>query len=61
MPTFARRPSTISTLFPWDIPHNSVVGQQREQISEVQLDQFPTFSTFFMLEDKIRKPSDDLF
>ena len=29
MPTFARRPSTISSLFPVDVPQNSMVGQQR--------------------------------
>ena len=29
MPTFARRPSTKSSLFPVDIPQNSMVGQQR--------------------------------
>ena len=35
MPTFARRPSTMSLLFPVDIPKKSMVGQQRQQISEV--------------------------
>ena len=46
MPTFARRPSTMSSLFPLDFPQNSVVGQQRQQISELQFDKFPTPSTF---------------
>ena len=36
MPTFARRPSTISSLVPVDM-----VGQQRQQISELQFDKFP--------------------
>ena len=45
MLTFARRPSTISSLFPVDIPQNSVVGQQRQQISELQFDKFPTLYT----------------
>ena len=40
MPTFARRPSTISSFFPVDIPQNSMVGQQRQQISELQFDKF---------------------
>ena len=52
MPTFARRPSTISSLFPVDIPQNSMVGQQRQQISELQFDGFPAPSTF--LRWKIR-------
>ena len=47
MPTFARRPSTMSSLFPVDLPQSSTVGQQRQQISELKLDKFPTFSTFF--------------
>ena len=34
MPTFARRPSTMGSSFPVDIPKNSMVGQQRQQISE---------------------------
>ena len=29
MPTFARRPSAMSSLFPVDIPQNPMVGQQR--------------------------------
>ena len=35
MPTFARRPWTTSSLFLVDIPQNSMVGQQRQQISEL--------------------------
>ena len=41
MPTFARKPSTTSSLLPVDIPQNSVVGQQIQQISELQSDKFP--------------------
>ena len=37
MPTFARRPSTISSSFPVNIPQNSMVGQQRQQLSELHL------------------------
>ena len=60
MPTFARRPMTMSSLFPVDIPQNSVVGQQRQQISELQFDKFPTPSSF-LLEDPILKTIDYLF
>ena len=46
MPTFARMPPTTSSLIPVDIPQSSVVGQQRQQISELQFGKFPTPSTF---------------
>ena len=61
MSTFARRPSTLSSLFPVDIPQNSMVGQQRQQRSELQFDTFPTPFHILMLEDKIWKPSYYLF
>ena len=48
MSTFARRPSTMSPLIPVDIPQNSLFGQQRQQISELQVDKFPTPSLFFV-------------
>ena len=38
MPTFAGRPSTLSSFFPVEFPQNSMVGQQRHQISEMQFD-----------------------
>ena len=38
-----------------------LVGQQRQQISELQFDKFPAPFFIFMLEDKIQKPSDFLF
>ena len=31
---------------PWILPHSSMVGQQRQQISELQFDKFPTPSPF---------------
>ena len=46
MPMFARKPSTMSSLVPEDIPQNSMVGQQRQQMSELQFDKFPPLSTF---------------
>ena len=35
MPSFARRPSTVNSILPADIPQNSIVGQQGQQISEL--------------------------
>ena len=40
MPTSAGRPSTVSSFMPVECPQNSVVGQQRQQISEVHFDKF---------------------
>ena len=42
MPTFVRRPSTI------------MVGQQRQQISELQFDKFPTPSTFLCWKKRFK-------
>ena len=50
-----------SVLSPVDIPQNSMVGQQRQQISELQFDKYPTPQSFFMLGAKIQDPSDYLF
>ena len=58
--TFARR-RTLSSLFPVDIPQNSMVGQQRQQRSELQFDTFPTPFHILKLEDKFQKPSYYLF
>ena len=46
MPMPAGRPSTMNSLLPAKIPQNSMVVQQRLQISEHQFDKFPTPSTF---------------
>ena len=46
MPTFASRPSTTSSFLPVDIAQSSVVGQPRQQISELQFDKFPNPSSF---------------
>ena len=45
-PTFAGRPSTMSSTIQVDFPQNFMVGQQRHQISELQFDKFSTPSTF---------------
>ena len=48
MPTFARRPSTMNSPLPVDIPQNPMVGQQRQQISELQFDKFPNPRSFLV-------------
>ena len=52
MPTFAGRPSTMSSTIPVDFSQNSMVGQQRQQISELQFDKFHNPQSF--LVGKIR-------
>ena len=44
MPMFAS--STMSSSIQVEIPQNPVVGQQRQQISELQFDNFPTPASF---------------
>ena len=46
---------------PVGIPKNSMAGQQRQQISELQIDKFPHTINVFMLEKKIQKPGNYLF
>ena len=53
MPTFARRLSTMSSIFRVEIPQNSIVGQQRQQISELQFNRIP-YSTKHFLCSKTR-------
>ena len=48
MPTFARRPSTVSSLFPVELPQNYMVEQQRQQISELQFDKYPNPQSFLV-------------
>ena len=45
MPTFARMPTTMNSSVPVDIPQSSMVGQRRQQVSEIQFDKFPTPSS----------------
>ena len=47
-PTFARRPSTTSSLLLMYIPKNSMVGQQRQHTSELQFDKFLTPHSFYV-------------
>ena len=48
MPMFATRPMTMNSKRLVDIPHNSMVGQQRQQISELQFDKLPYPQSFLM-------------
>ena len=45
-PMSERRPSTMSSLILVEVPQNSLVGQQRLQISGLQFDQFSIRSSF---------------
>ena len=51
-PTFARRLSTMSSLFPVDIPQISVVGQQRQQTLGTAIRQIPYTFYILMLEGR---------
>ena len=46
VPIFARRPSTVNSFSPAEIPQNLMAAQQRLQISELHFDKLPTPSTF---------------
>ena len=48
IPTFASRPSTMNSLLPVDTPQNSMVGQQRQQIWEMQFDKFTIYNHFYV-------------
>ena len=48
MPTFAGKPSTMSSGMPVEIPQNSMVGQQWQQISELQFDKFTNPQSFLV-------------
>ena len=69
MPMFARRPSTMSSLIPVEIPQNPMAGQQRQQVSELQFDKFPTPHSFFSCKIRFKNqvttcsdfPSDTMF
>ena len=61
MPTFARRPVITSSTTSVELPENNMVGQQRQQISELQFNKLPNPQSFFGVEDTIPKSSDSLF
>ena len=51
---FARRPLTVSSCVPVDIPQRSMVGQQRQQIPELQFGKFPTPSSILCWKIRFR-------
>ena len=48
MPTLATRPPTMSSCLLVDIPQSSMVGQQRQQMSELQFDKFHNPRSFLV-------------
>ena len=48
MPTSAGRPSTMSSTIPVDFPQNSMVGQQRQQISGLQFGKLLYLQSFLV-------------
>ena len=54
VPMFASRPLTTSSKHPVDIPQNYVVGQQRQQMSELQFDRFPNPSSFLVWKTRYK-------
>ena len=47
MPTFATKPWTTSSTMPVELSQSHMVGQQRQQISELQFDKCPNPQSFF--------------
>ena len=54
MPTFATKPRTTSSTMPVELPQNDMVGQQRQQISELQFDKFPNPQSLFGVENRFK-------
>ena len=47
-PTFATKPWTTSSRMRVELPQSHIVGQQRQQISELQFDKFPNPQSFLV-------------
>ena len=54
MPTFMSRPMTTSSTMPVELPQNCVVGQQRQQMLELQIRQIPYSCIILGVEDPIQ-------
>ena len=54
MPTFATRPLTKSSTIPVELPQNHMVGQQRQQISELQFDKLPNPQSFLVWKIRLK-------
>ena len=61
MPMSARRPSTMNSFLPAEVPQNCMAVQQRLQISELQFDEFSTPSSFSYWKITFKTPGDFLF
>ena len=48
MPIFATKPWTTSSTMSVELPHSYMVGQQRQQISELHFDKFPFPQSFLV-------------
>ena len=48
MPTLATKPWTTSSTMPVELPQSYMVGQQRQQISELQVDKLPNPQSFLV-------------
>ena len=54
MPTFATKPLTTSSTMPVELPQNYMVGQHRQQISELQFDKFPDPQSFLVWKNRFK-------
>ena len=61
MPTFAGMPSIVSSSILVEFPQNSMVGQQRQQILELQFDKYPSPQSFSVWNNNMQKSSDCFF
>ena len=55
IPTCATRPLTTSSAIPVELPQNYMVGQQRQQISELQFDKFPHPQSFLVWKIRVAR------
>ena len=55
------KPLSTSSTMPVELPQNFMVGQQRQQMSELQFDIFHYPQSFFVWKNSIQKSSDCLF
>ena len=54
MSTFATRPLTVSFAIPVELPQKYMVGQQRQQISELQFDKFSNPQSFSVWKIRLK-------
>ena len=56
-----KKPSTLKSFSPAEIPQNAMAVQQRLQISELQFDKYPTPSSFSSWKMRFQNPGEFLF